>query len=180
MERLGGEAQVAEDGTPEDIATGRAIEVVVAHILRPVHRTIVGEGSLLVGGIGELEQDHVGIVESHQVEAMLVGSCDNHIVAVDKLDVVARGHAESHVACRGESAIGLPQVEDVFGSLKQVFERTHVGTVVDDDDLSLGGPQGKSQDAVDAFHEQPHGQVECSNDERYFHGSRYNLNFTFW
>ena len=84
------EMQIAAHTAPEDVAAGCRPQVVVLHKVGSGHWTLTA-----VGRIGErtavvfcrhVEEHHVGILETDDVETVFVGRTEEFVVAVDKLN----------------------------------------------------------------------------------------------
>ena len=69
----------------EDVSACRSAEVVLPHIFGSFYRTLVFEASVLLFFVGQEEGDDVGGVVSHQVEAMVVNTAVEFVVAIDEL-----------------------------------------------------------------------------------------------
>ena len=115
VEDVGREPQFAQQSSLEDISPSGTLDVVVAQILAASHgfAVVVGEAvSLLL--THEVEQHHVGILVSDQVEAMLVLTAQQLVVAVQKLYVFAFSHSESSIACNAQPFVFLADADDVI------------------------------------------------------------------
>ena len=82
----------------EDISTGRPTQVVVPHVFPSAHGTLEVVGGLHVFFLAFREEHQVGLVVTHDVQAVLVGGLQQKVIPVHELDIAARGHSQSQVA----------------------------------------------------------------------------------
>lgn len=123
-------------------------------------------GLLFPGIVGEVEHHHVGILMmAKDVETVVVGDLEQHVVAIDKLDIMAFRHRQTRVAGDAHATVLLAHVDDLVAIAEQVVHRTLVRAVVDNDDLPLGGLEVQPQDAVDGVAEQLGRQVVVCQDK---------------
>ena len=113
MPDAGGEAQVAQDGTSEEIAAGRAVDVVAAHVVAAALQLAVGIVDNLGSLAGKVEDHHLGCVEAKEINAMLIRCLQKTIVAVDKLDIRGSGHADAGISRHAQSLMWLADVDDI-------------------------------------------------------------------
>ena len=78
--------------------TYRAVYVVVCHILRSTNRTLCVSERFDRRLIRRLKQNHVGLLVSNDVKALLVGACQQHIVAINELNKAAFSQGQSRVS----------------------------------------------------------------------------------
>ena len=165
MNDAGCEAQIAEDGTCEEIAAGGTTDVVVAHIVGTVlYRTVlIGPDSSVCAG--EVEDNHLGTAVAYQTDAVLVRGLDELVVAVDELQVFASCRLDACVPGFAESFVVLADIDDVSAVFHQVVHRTLFRAVVNDDNLPFAALHGEGEDAVDTRAEHLHWQVVIGQDE---------------
>ena len=95
------------------------MDVAVAHVLGTACGVIGVEfvGGLLLLVVGEVEHDDVRLLSANHVKAVLVWLLDKVVVGIDKLYVLAGGHAQARVSCGAQPAVALAYVDDVVGIL---------------------------------------------------------------
>ena len=159
------ETEVTEDGALEEVATGRTLDVVVAHVVGTAVELLILIGLVLLARVGEVEDHHLGMAEADQVDAVFVGSLYEEVVAIDKLQVFASGHLDARVPGFAETFVLLTHVDDVPAVCQQVVHRTCLRAVIDDDDLAFYGAQGEGHDTVDTLAQHLDRQVVVGQDK---------------
>ena len=161
------EAQVAKDAAAEEIATGRAPDVLAAHILAARRwLAVVPDGlGVCLRRVCEAEDHQLGLMAPQKVEAVGVGCLQEGVVGIDELEVGALCHLDARIACLAQSLVVLTDIDDVVAIAHELVHRTEVRAVVDNDDLSLGSGQRELHDAVDALAEHRERQVVIGYDK---------------
>ena len=102
---------------------------------------------------------------THEVEAMLVGNTQKIVVAIDKLDVAAGSHSDTHIAGAGKAAVGLAQIDNLVFYVIDIGDGGQLGAVVDDDDFALARLESQGEDGGDALAQHIGGQVVAGDDK---------------
>ena len=114
MVDAGGEANIANNGAFEQIATSRSVNVVVAHIVAATLWRKVFELFWLCSCSSEIEDNHFGILCLYNLQTMLVCILEQTVIGIDKLQIIASGHLDSGVTGLAEALVSLTDIGDVI------------------------------------------------------------------
>ena len=114
------------------------MNVVFQHILRSTDNWLVAERLLVIGAVCKVEHHHVYVrICTDDVQAVVIGCCNQIIVGVNELKEFSRGGFNAFVAGYAESSVGLTYVNNLVAILHQTVHGTDVRTVVDNQYLAL-------------------------------------------
>ena len=76
--------------------------------------------------VGKMKRDDVGMIGAYQIKTMFVDNGVEPVVAVYKLDVFSAACLYAQVSRHAQSAVGLPNINNVFGQVFQLIHRRGV------------------------------------------------------
>ena len=107
------------------------------HVGRSRHGAVTLERYLGLFFLRLVEKDDIGVFVSGDVEAMLVRSLYQVVVAIDKLYELTLCADQTHVAGFRQSLVALPDVDNFIAKLHQVVQGRHLRAVVYNDDFAF-------------------------------------------
>ena len=114
------EPQIVQNFSIKQIAARRCFEVVLTHILCSVDRAFKVEGQICSVGFGNVEENDVGMMISHYVQAMFVRCLEKKVVGIDKLNILSSTDSYTGVSGIAESRMGQSDVDKLIGIGLQV------------------------------------------------------------
>ena len=137
MEDACRKTQLSEYGALEQIAAGRAVQIVMTHIVASaLQGTVLKRGGLSLG-LGEIKEDHLWMRFSRYTDTGIIPGFYQLIIGVYKLQIFARRHLDASVPGFTEAHVALSDIGNLIVIFRQFVDSSDFRAIIHNDDFSL-------------------------------------------
>ena len=161
----GCETKAMQQMLAKQIATSCASQIVLLHIFNARARPLIVICKWHLGRSRQLEQDQIGLMIAHQIQAMFIGRLQQIVVAINKLQILSLRHADATITCHAQPLVGLLHINQLIAKVEKHIDGRLATSIINHYQLTVIAAQREFKNAFNTCTQLPRVGVASGNDE---------------